>query len=127
MRQGPTLASPFGRWLRKFSLIPGAMGTYAWARLQCRRCPYRRNACLQSRLHLDRLHQFLHVIDARLEHLSFTVIQLDLDHALDAFGAKDHRHADEEAADAVLLITIGSAGEDAFFIANDRLRHGDRR
>src|SRR5947199_7347992 len=37
-----------------------------------------------SRLNFHRLHQFLHVIDAALEHSALGVVHLDLDHFLDA-------------------------------------------
>src|SRR5947208_802066 len=63
------------------------------------------------------------MLDAALEHLALVLVQLDLDDPLDAVGAQDAGDADEVAADAVLLVAVDGAGEDALLVADDRLGH----
>ena len=54
--------------------------------------------------------QFLDVGDAGVEQLALVAVEFDLDHFLDTARAKYARHADEVAADAVLLLAEGGAG-----------------
>src|SRR6266550_6962531 len=75
-------------------------------------------------LDFHRLHQFLHVIHAALEHAAFGVVHFDFEHLFDAVFAEDAGDADEIAADAVFFFAVGGAGEDAFFVADDGFGHG---
>src|SRR5690606_15202682 len=61
--------------------------------------------------------------DAGLEGGLFLVVELDLDHLLDALAPQHAGDAHEVAVDAVLPVAVGGAGEDALLVADDRLRH----
>src|SRR6185437_6750593 len=51
--------------------------------------------------------------------------ELDLDDLLEALGTKFARNADVEAADAVLALKIGGAGEDLLLVLEDGFNHLD--
>src|SRR5512138_1740631 len=72
----------------------------------------------------DRL---LHGVDGLREHRALLVVQLELDHPLDAGRADHHRHPDEEPLLAVLTVEVRRAREDALLVAQVALRHRDRR
>src|ERR1700722_5369216 len=74
-------------------------------------------------LDLHRADEFLYMIDAALEHLSFIVVEFDFDDPLDAFGAQDAGNAHEIASDSVFLLTEDGTGQDSLLVLDDRLGH----
>ena len=72
---------------------------------------------------LHRGDKFFDRVDALLKIGLLLRGQLQLDDPLDAAGAQNDRHADIIAADAVLLVAIGGAGNQPLLVANDRFDH----
>lgn len=77
---------------------------------------------------VQRFHHLFHVAARRLQQLLLLVVQLQLDHFLNAVLAQYHWHAQVHAVDAVLAFQLHANREHAALVTYNGLYHlGSRR
>src|SRR5215210_7238916 len=71
------------------------------------------------------LYHLAHVVRAVLEVFAFLIRKVKLYDLLGAPRTELHRDANEKVVDAVLALQVGSAGEDALLVEQDRVDYLD--